>query len=116
MTKVSQPFDGLVLEGVAESANGFNWIVMMPGDVFHVPSGAKHAFRNPSASPAVMLTLSTARMGRFFREIGRSVPRDQSLPPPTPETIKHFVKTAGEYGYWLATAEENAAIGLHMPV
>jgi quercetin dioxygenase-like cupin family protein len=104
------------LEGVAQSTDGFKWIGMAPGDVFHVPAGAKHAFRNTSAAPAVVIVVSTARMGRFFREIGRPVPQNQLPSPPTPETIQHFLQTAEEYGYWLATAEENAEIGLHMPV
>jgi hypothetical protein len=29
-----------------------------------------------------------------------------------PEAIQELVAVAAEYGYWLASAEENAAIGL----
>jgi quercetin dioxygenase-like cupin family protein len=35
------------LEGLRESEDGFRWTPIRPGEVFHVPSGAKHAFRNP---------------------------------------------------------------------
>ncbi len=103
------------LEGVAQSAEGFSWIAMAPGDVFHVPAGAKHAFRNRSAAPAVAFIVSTARIGRFFREIGRPVPRNRPPSPPTPDLIQHFLKTGEAYGYWMANAEENAELGLHLP-
>jgi hypothetical protein len=36
----------------------------------------------------------------------------REVEPPTPEELQHFAATAIRYGYWLATPEENAAVGL----
>src|SRR5436190_871280 len=67
-------------EALAESAGGLAWQRLRPGDVYQVPGGAKHAFRNRSAQPAVMIIVSTATIGRFFREVG--TPAAQARPGP----------------------------------
>jgi quercetin dioxygenase-like cupin family protein len=92
-------FDALTHDGDAAS-----WVTVRPGGVFHVPSGAKHAFRNRSASRAEMLIVSTARIARFFREVGAAAG--------SPEAEQEFLRIADRYGYWNATPEENAAVGL----
>jgi quercetin dioxygenase-like cupin family protein len=91
------------VEGLSHSADGYAWVRIGPGDVFHVPGGARHAFRNRSQQPAVNLILTTERIGRFFREIAG---------PPSDEAIQRFLATAERYGYWNATPEENAELGL----
>jgi HD-GYP domain-containing protein (c-di-GMP phosphodiesterase class II) len=60
-------------EGLVHSADVVRWVPIGPGDVFHVPAGARHAFRNRSREPAVATVVSTARIGRFFREVGTPV-------------------------------------------
>ena len=104
------------VEGLAEFAGGLRWLRLRPGDVFHVPGGAKHAFRNRSAETAVMLIGSTPRMGRFFQEVG--TPLTPGAQPPGPlasERVRRFLATAERYGYWNATADENARVGITMP-
>jgi uncharacterized RmlC-like cupin family protein len=82
----------------------YEWIVGKAGDYIHVPSGARHAWRNVSSEPLVALIITTTRLGRFFQEVGR---------PVTPADLAHFATVAAEYGYWNATPEENAAVGIH---
>jgi hypothetical protein len=104
------------IEGLSQSPDGFVWIKIRPGDIFHVPGGAKHAFRNHSAEPAVMTLISTAKIGRFFQEIGTPVgPGSRKPAPPSAEAIQHFLEVADRYGYWNATPEENAKVGLSLP-
>ena len=91
------------VEGLVVSSEGFTWVAVEPGDVLHVPGGAKHAFRNRSRTAAVMNIVSSARIGRFFREVA------------SPATVEHFVATAARYGHWLATPAENAEVGLPVP-
>ena len=93
------------IEGLAHSGESFRWIEIQPGDVFHVPGGAKHAWRNPSPEPAVMHIVSTGRLGSFFREVAA----------PAADPLRHFLETAERYGYWNATPEENAEVGLLLP-
>jgi quercetin dioxygenase-like cupin family protein len=103
------------LEGFADTENGGRWLRIEPGGVFHVPGGARHAFRNRTRVSAVSYIVSTPRMARFFLEIGNVLTPGAAVPPVTPETLRHFQETAQRYGYWNATPEENAEIGLALP-
>jgi quercetin dioxygenase-like cupin family protein len=96
------------LEGLSDAAGGPTRIRIRPGDVFHVPGGARHAFRNTGQEPAVMHVVSTAKIGAFFREVAMADggPAD---------VLERFLETAERYGYWNATPEENAAVGLALP-
>jgi quercetin dioxygenase-like cupin family protein len=94
------------VEGLVPSRDGMRWVRIGPGGVFHVPGDRKHAFRNGRHDPAVMIVVSTTRIGLFFREVAG---------PPSPETIEHFLRTADRYGYWNATPEENAEVGIRLP-
>lgn len=103
------------LEGLSDAGDGWRWLRLRPGDVFHVPAGARHAFRNPASSPAIGIVASTPRMARFFREIGVGVIPGQVPGPPSAERIRHFLDTAAAYGHWNASPEENARVGLSLP-
>ena len=94
----------------SRTASASAWVRVAAGDVFHIPGGAKHAFRNPLDEPAVMTIVSTGRIGRFFREVGTA----PDAGPPTPEMLEHFAATSERYGYWNATLEENLAVGLDL--
>ena len=99
----ADPETFLVFSGEVEAltfrAHGHRWVPVRAGDFFHVPGDVRHAWRNAGAHPAVMLIVSTAKLGRFFREVaGAPLPR--------------FLEIADRYGYWNATPEENAAVGV----
>lgn len=104
------------IEGIVESGTGFRSAALKPGDVFHVPGWAKHAWRNRQDKPAVMNIVSTNRMARFFREIGApaSTAEPQGPQPPA-DRIRHLMETAERYGHWNATPEENARLGISLP-
>jgi quercetin dioxygenase-like cupin family protein len=108
----ADPETFFVLSGAVEALeytpDGFAWLPVGAGDLFHVPGGDKHAWRNSGREPAAMLMTSTRRIGTFFREIAAL---DGSCPP-SQETLDHFLATAERYGYWNATPEENAEVGL----
>jgi quercetin dioxygenase-like cupin family protein len=102
------------VEVLTEEGGKAHWITAGPGDFIEVPSEAKHGFRNRSKDPAVQLITTTSRLGRFFQEVGRSLTRGEKVSPPSPNEIQCFLKTAERYGYWLATPEENAAVGISL--
>ncbi len=81
------------------------WVPIRSGDVFHVPPNAKHAWRNDSDAPAVSQVVTRARIAQFFREV---------VDGPPAETIERYLAVSERYGYWNATPEENAAIGLDL--
>jgi quercetin dioxygenase-like cupin family protein len=97
---------------LVESGGRLEWRDAHAGDYIRVPGAALHAHRNVSDQPAVDLIITTPKMGRFFKEVGRPV----GAPPPTPDETAHFVQTATRYGYQLGTPEENAAVGITLPV
>lgn len=47
------------------------WRDARAGDYVQVTGGMPHAHRNISDEPAIELVITTARLGRFFREIAR---------------------------------------------
>jgi quercetin dioxygenase-like cupin family protein len=100
------------VDGLTESEDGFHWTSIMPGEVFHVPGGAKHAFRNRSRAPSISIVTTTPALGRFFLEVGSPIASDK---PPTVETIQRFLETSNRYGHWNASPEENAAVGIALP-
>lgn len=105
---------GLV-EALVCDGSDFKWVRINPGDIFHVPGHARHGFRNPGRQPAVMTIVSTSKIGRFFQEVGtRAVPGAYAAPP-SREAIQRFLNVSERYGYWNATPEENARVGLTLP-
>jgi quercetin dioxygenase-like cupin family protein len=96
---------------LVEEDGRLEWRDAKAGDYVRVPGSVPHAHRNLSDRPAVDLIITTPRMGRYFKEIGRPV----GAPPPTAEEVARFVQTALRYGYRLGTPEENAAVGIDLP-
>jgi hypothetical protein len=90
------------------------WRDAHAGDYIRVPGNAVHAHRNVTDQPAVDLIVTTPRLGRFFEEVGRPVTAD--MKPPTPEEVAAFVAKSAEFGYKLASVEENASYGIDLPV
>jgi quercetin dioxygenase-like cupin family protein len=103
----------LILSGALEAFDGAAWRTYGAGEVFDVPSGAKHAFRNTSAAPASVVLVTSASMGRFFGSIGRPA-GDVPPGPPTAEAIEAFMTAANQHGYWLGSPAENAEIGISL--
>jgi quercetin dioxygenase-like cupin family protein len=103
------------VEGLIYRENDFQWVRIHPGDIFHVPGHAKHAWRNQSLERATMIIVSTSTMGQFFRELGKPATPDKPAAPPAPEEIERFLQTSKRYGYWNATPEENAQVGISVP-
>ena len=98
------------VEGLRHDTEGYKWITTKAGDYLHVPAGAKHAWRNVSNEPVVNLIITTKKLGRFFQEAGRPV---TGAPQQVrPEDLARFAALSAKYGYWNATPEENAAVGI----
>jgi len=94
-----------------EGASG--WTTVGVGAVLAVPGNVKHALRNNSSLPATLALVTTSRMYEFFREV--SQPFDPGRPvSPTQDEKRKFFATVARYGYWMASPEENAAIGIRL--
>jgi quercetin dioxygenase-like cupin family protein len=103
----------LILSDALDAFDGSAWHTYGSGQVFDVPSGAKHAFRDTSAAPVSVVLVTSVSMGRFFRSVGR---RAADVPPgsPSAEAIGAFTTAALQHGYWLGSPAENAEIGISL--
>lgn len=105
-----------VLEGsieIFQSKEGMNgWRTVGAGAAAAVPSNIKHAARNASSRPASVVLVTTSKLSTFFGEVSQPFDPERRPSPPTPEEMETFVATATRYGYWMASPEENAAIGI----
>jgi quercetin dioxygenase-like cupin family protein len=97
-----------------ETEHGLKWVDAHAGDYVRVSGSALHAHRNVSDEPAVDIIVTTARMGRAFREMGR--PFTGTPLPVTPEALARFMEVSVRYGVRLGTPGENAAVGIDLPV
>jgi quercetin dioxygenase-like cupin family protein len=90
------------------------WQVVTAGEVVSIPGNVRHALRNTSLSPITSITVSKHELYSFFRELAR--PFDPNRPPgsPTPEEKQQLFSAAEKYEYWLASPDENAAIGISL--
>lgn len=88
------------------------WYDVSAGDYLHIPGGHPHAHRNVGDEPAIELVITTARLGRFFRDIAR--PAVDGARGLAPDDLAEFVVAATKYGYVLGTLEENAAVGIEL--
>ena len=106
-----------VLSGEAqvllETDDGLEWKVLMPGDFVQIPSDAKHAWRNVSDQPMESLIITTPRLGRALRELGQPVPGCERRSA-TPEDIERWDEVNARYGYWMASPQENAEMGISL--
>lgn len=99
-----------ILAGELEGLTGAEWTTFLPGMVLDVKNGVRHALRNTSAAATTLLMVTTMRMGRFFRDVGR--PHAPGLQPPTPADLQHFGTISNEYGYWMGTPADNLVVGI----
>ncbi|OBG74386.1 cupin [Mycobacterium sp. E2462] len=110
--------DFLILAGthqvLIESDRGLRWQDAHAGDYVRIPGGVLHAHRNVSDEPAVDLIVTTLRMGKFFTEVG--LPSTGEPIAVTADRLRHFVAITQKYGYTLASPEQNAAVGIDLPV
>jgi quercetin dioxygenase-like cupin family protein len=104
-----------VLSGEAQvllqTDNGLEWKVLMPGDFVQIPGDAKHAWRNVSERPMESLIITTPRLGRALRELGQPVQGCERRAA-TPEDIERWDEVNARYGYWMASPQENAEMGI----
>jgi quercetin dioxygenase-like cupin family protein len=102
------------LQVLVQREGGFAWVDAGPGEFIDVPPNAKHAFRNLSSEPVEELLTTTPRLGAFFLEAGKPVAPGARPVRPTPADLERFSKVSADYGYWLGSPEENAAIGISL--
>jgi quercetin dioxygenase-like cupin family protein len=90
------------------------WQTVTAEEVVSIPGNVRHALRNTSPSPITAITVSKQELCSFFRELARPFDPNSPPAPPTPEEMQHLFSVAQKYEYWLASPDENAAIGISL--
>jgi quercetin dioxygenase-like cupin family protein len=88
------------------------WQTVTAGEVVSIPGNVRHALRNTSSSPMTSITVSKQELYNFFRELARPFDPNGPPAPPTPDEMQQLFSVAEKYEYWLASPDENAAIGI----
>ncbi|WP_059042962.1 cupin domain-containing protein [Paenibacillus rubinfantis] len=102
-----------VLSGELEAWSDGSWTSIRAGEIFDVPANTKHSIKNGSNESTFVIAVSTVRMGEFFKKVGR--PAQSVKPgPPEPADLQNFRTVAAQYGFWLGSPEDNAAIGIKL--
>ncbi len=103
-----------VLNGSLEVFQAGGWQTVTAGEVVSIPGNVRHALRNTSPSPTTSITVSKQELYSFFRELARPFDPNRPPTPPTPEEMQQLFSVAKKYEYWLASRDENAAIGISL--
>jgi quercetin dioxygenase-like cupin family protein len=90
------------------------WQTVPSGEVVSIPGNVRHALRNTSPSPLTSIIVSKQELYSFFRELARPFNPNRPPAPPTPEEMQQLFSVAEKYEYWLASLDENAAIGISL--
>ena len=88
------------------------WQTVNAAEVVSVAGDVRHALRNTSPSPTTLITVSKQGLYGFFRELAQPFDPNRRPAPPTPEEMQQLFSVAEKYEYWLASPDENAAIGI----
>src|SRR5258708_11999049 len=90
------------------------WQTVTAEEVVSIPRNLRHAPRNTSPSPITPPTVSKQELYSFFRELARPFDPNSPPAPPTRDEMQHLFSVAEKYEYWLASPDENAAIGISL--
>ena len=90
------------------------WQTANAAEVVSIPGNVRHALRNTSPSPITSIIVSKQELYSFFRELARPFDPNRLPVPPTPEEMQQLFSVAEKYEYWLASPDENAAIGISL--
>ena len=90
------------------------WQIVTAGEVVSIPGNVRHALRNTSPGPITSITVSKQELYNFFRELARPFDPNKPPAPPTPKEMQQLFSVAEKFEYWLASPDENAAIGISL--
>jgi quercetin dioxygenase-like cupin family protein len=100
------------LEFLQHDGTAGRWLTARRGEFISIPGNAKHALRNSTPENTSLLLVTTPNIYGFFRAIATSVNPDSKPGPLTQADIERLMALSAKHNYWLASPEENAAIGL----
>lgn len=112
------PESFFILEGgmelYHEEGDSAGWHTLRPGDLAVIRGGSKHAWRNNNPEDCRAVFVTGPHLFAFFKELGRPVSEETVPEVPDASTVARIAEVAQKHNLWLASPEENEAIGLKM--
>ena len=102
------------MEAYIGDENGGDWKIVRTGELVVVPGSVRHAWRNRSDASVRVLSFAGTNIFAVMRKVAIPAGQTQAVAPPTVEFLQELQEVAAGSGNWLATPEENAAIGLRL--
>ena len=106
-----------LLEGEIEAYTGTevggSWNKVRANDFTVIPAGVRHAWRNLSDAPARVLSFAGSSIFEVMRKLAVPAGQAHTVAAPSAEFLQELQAIATASGNWIASPEENAAIGLH---
>jgi len=90
------------------------WQTVNAAEFVSIPGNVRHAVRNTSPSPMTSIIVTKQELYSFFRELARPFDPNRPPAPPTAEEMQRFFSVAEKHEFWLASPDENAAIGISL--
>ena len=105
----SDPESFLVLEGEIEAFadDGQGWRTVAAGESVSMENGIAHSLQAGPSGADVIVTVNS-RLAAFFRDAQRCADQEGPTGPPTAEDVAHVAQVAKEYGYWMASPQQQA--------
>jgi quercetin dioxygenase-like cupin family protein len=100
------------LEFLQHDGKSGRWLTARRGEFISIPGNATHALRNSTHENTSLLLVTTPNIYGFFRAIANPVNSGSKPGPLTPTDMERLMALSVKHNYWLASPEENAAIGL----
>jgi quercetin dioxygenase-like cupin family protein len=90
------------------------WSTVSAGQTVSIPGKVKHALRNVASFPVISVLITKTGIYQFFKELARPFDPNQIPAPPTPAEMQKLFTLAAKYEYWMASPQDNAAIGISL--
>ena len=103
------------MEAYLDDSKSPGWQRVKPGELAVIRGDVKHAWRNMASEPCVALVFTGKAVCNFLQELARPLDAAPAHDASGPEQMEKMAVLAMMFSQWLATPEENAAIGLTVP-
>ena len=96
---------------VFQATGDKGWGTFVPGEIVSIAGSVIHGVRNSSSEPVVCLVITKKELYSFLHELAHPY-NGGEIGPPTLSEVSELLTLAERYRYWMASPEENAAVGL----
>jgi quercetin dioxygenase-like cupin family protein len=87
------------------------WRTFISGEIVSIAGGVIHGVRNSSSEPVMCVIITKNELYSFLHELAHPYSGGE-IGPPALNEISELLIVAERHRYWIASPEQNAAVGL----